>query len=139
MKKVLLYTDGACSGNPGKGGWACVLIYGPHKRELSGGENYTTNNQMELKAVIEGLSALKEQCEVEVFSDSAYVVNAFTEDWIGGWDKRGWKNVKNAEMWHELIALTRQHNVRFRKVKGHADDEMNNRCDELARQEITKL
>lgn len=139
MKKITLYTDGACSGNPGKGGWACVLIYGEHRREISGGEQLTTNNQMELRAVIEGLTALKEPCDVEVYSDSAYVVNAFLEDWISGWESRSWRNVKNADLWHTLIRLTKTHAVRFNKVKGHSDNELNNRCDELAREEIKKL
>lgn len=139
MKHITLYTDGACSGNPGKGGWACVLIYGEHRREISGGCGLTTNNQMELTAVIEGLSALKEPCQVDVYSDSAYVVNAFTENWIGGWESRAWRNVKNADLWHTLIDLTKTHSVRFNKVKGHSDNELNNRCDELAREEIKKL
>lgn len=98
----------------------------------------TTNNKMELTAVIEGLKALNEPCEVDVYSDSAYVVNAFLQDWISGWIRRGWKNVKNIELWNELIALTEKHKVHFNKVKGHADDELNNRCDELARGEVKK-
>ncbi len=138
MKKVTLYTDGACSGNPGKGGWACVLLYGDFRREISGGEQLTTNNKMELRAVIEGLTALKEPCDVEVYSDSTYVVNAFAENWISGWEKRAWRNVKNADLWHTLIGLTKIHNVKFNKVKGHSDNELNNRCDELARGEIKK-
>ena len=138
MKRVTLYTDGACSGNPGRGGWGAILIYGSYRKELSGGEQVTTNNKMELTAVIKGLKALNEPCEVEVYSDSAYVVNAFLQDWISGWIRRGWKNVKNIELWNELIALTEKHKVHFNKVKGHADDELNNRCDELARGEVKK-
>lgn len=138
MKRVTLYTDGACSGNPGRGGWGAILIYGSYRKELSGGEPVTTNNKMELTAVIEGLKALNEPCEVDVYSDSAYVVNAFLQDWISGWIRRGWKNVKNIELWNELIALTEKHEVHFNKVKGHADDELNNRCDELARGEVKK-
>lgn len=138
MKRVTLYTDGACSGNPGRGGWGAILIYGSYRKELSGGEPVTTNNKMELTAVIEGLKALNEPCEVDVYSDSAYVVNAFLQDWISGWIRRGWKNVKNIELWNELIALTEKHKVHFNKVKGHADDELNNRCDELARSEVKK-
>lgn len=138
MKKVTLYTDGACSGNPGPGGWGAVLLYGPHRREMSGGEQETTNNRMELSAVIEGLRALKEPCAVEIYSDSAYIVNAFQEHWVQGWEKAGWKktdkkSVLNADLWQTLLALTRQHRVCFHKVKGHADNELNNRCDELAR------
>ena len=138
MKRVTLYTDGACSGNPGRGGWGAILIYGSYRKELSGGEQVTTNNKMELTAVIEGLKALNEPCEVDVYSDSAYVVNAFLQDWISGWIRRGWKNVKNIELWNELIALTEKHKVHFNKVKGHADDELNNRCDELARGGVKK-
>ena len=138
MKRVTLYTDGACSGNPGRGGWGAILIYGSYRKELSGGEQVTTNNKMELTAVIEGLKALNEPCEVDVYSDSAYVVNVFLQDWISGWIRRGWKNVKNIELWNELIALTEKHKVHFNKVKGHADDELNNRCDELARGEVKK-
>lgn len=138
MKEVILYTDGACSGNPGAGGWGAILMYGGEKLEISGGCKYTTNNKMELTGVIEGLKRLKEPCVVHVYSDSAYVVNAFLQNWIGGWEKREWKNVKNPELWHELIALTKKHKVTFHKVKGHSDNEYNNRCDELARGEIKR-
>ncbi|HIW02539.1 MAG TPA: ribonuclease HI [Candidatus Protoclostridium stercorigallinarum] len=138
MKEVILYTDGACSGNPGVGGWGAILMYGDARLEMSGGAAYTTNNKMELTGVIEGLKRLKEPCIVHVYSDSAYVVNAFLQNWIAGWERREWKNVKNPELWHELIALTKMHKVTFHKVKGHSDNEYNNRCDELARGEIVK-
>lgn len=138
MKHVTLYTDGACSGNPGPGGWGAVLLYGEYRKELSGGERETTNNRMELTAVIEGLRALKEPCRVDIYSDSAYTVNAFTQGWIAGWERNGWKKadkkpVQNADLWQMLLELTGIHKVIFHKVKGHADNELNNRCDELAR------
>ncbi len=144
MKNITLYTDGACSGNPGAGGWACVLIFNDNKKEMSGGESLTTNNKMELMAVINGLKALKEPCNVEIFSDTAYVVNAFLNDWIGNWIKNGWKTsnkkeVLNQELWKELIQLSRIHNIHWNKVKGHSDNELNNRCDELARNEVEKI
>ena len=144
MKKVTLYTDGACSGNPGPGGWGVVLLYGEHKKELSGGERETTNNRMELTAVIEGLRALKMKCSVDIFSDSAYTVNGFLQGWVQGWERSGWKKadrkpVLNADLWQELVHLVREHDVRFHKVKGHADNELNNRCDELARAAIRAL
>ena len=142
-KKVILYTDGACSGNPGAGGWGAVLIYNGHERELSGGEPDTTNNRMELMAVIQGLEALKYPCEVEIYSDSAYTVNAFQNGWINSWAKNGWKKadnkaVLNTDLWQRLLALTKIHQVGFNKVKGHADNEYNNRCDALARGAIEK-
>ncbi len=141
MKQVTLYTDGACSGNPGPGGWGAILMYGAKKKEISGGEVSTTNNRMELTAVIEGLKQLKYPCAVEVYSDSAYTVNAFQEGWVSGWEKGGWrkadkKPVLNADLWQELLALVRTHQVTFHKVKGHADNPLNNRCDELARAAI---
>lgn len=137
-KKVTIYTDGACSGNPGKGGWGAILIYGDVVKELSGGEDNTTNNRMELKAVIEALKALKSPCDVEIYSDSAYVVNAFTQKWIDGWKKKNWKtagntSVKNVDLWKELLSLMQNHKVVFKKVKGHSDDELNERCDKLAK------
>ena len=143
-KKVILYTDGACSGNPGLGGYAGVLMYGEHKREYNGADKQTTNNRMEVIAVIEGLKRLKYPCIVEVYSDSAYTVNAFNNGWIYGWKKNGWrkadnKAVLNVDLWEELYALTRMHEVTFYKVKGHADNEWNNRCDELARAAIAEL
>lgn len=141
MKQVTLYTDGACSGNPGPGGWGAILMYGAKKKEISGGEVSTTNNRMELTAVIEGLKQLKYPCAVEVYSDSAYTVNAFQEGWVSSWEKGGWrkadkKPVLNADLWQELLALVRTHQVIFHKVKGHADNPLNNRCDELARAAI---
>ncbi len=137
MKEVTIYTDGACSGNPGKGGWGVVLIYGNIQRELSGFEEVTTNNKMELTACIEALKMLKEPCNVNLFSDSAYVVNAFNDDWISGWIKNNWRNsqkkeVANIELWKELIELTKFHSVVFNKVKGHAGDKYNEICDALA-------
>lgn len=143
MKSVQLYTDGACSGNPGAGGYGAILIYKDIEKELSGGERETTNNRMEIYAVIAGLRCLREPCEVTVYSDSAYTVNAFNEGWIFGWMKNGWKKadnkpVLNAELWQELYSLTQKHKVRFVKVKGHADNVYNNRCDALARAAIKK-
>ena len=144
MKRVDLYTDGACSGNPGAGGWGAILIYKGIERELSGGEPSTTNNRMEIYAVIAGLECLKERCEVTVYSDSAYTVNAFAEGWIYGWLKGSWKKadgkpVANADLWQRLYDKTREHKVSFVKVKGHADNEYNNRCDALARAAIKAL
>jgi ribonuclease HI len=144
ISEVTIYTDGACSGNPGPGGWAAILMAGGAKKEISGGERDTTNNRMELMAVIEGLKALKRPCKVDIYSDSAYVVNAFELNWIGKWVKNGWKNsakaeVANSDLWKELINLTSMHNVTFHKVKGHADNEFNNRCDELAVREWKKI
>ena len=143
MEKVVIYTDGACSGNPGPGGWGAILMYKGVKKEISGGNKKTTNNIMELTAVIEGLKMLKFPCEVDLYSDSAYVVNAFEQKWIYGWIKKNWKTasgdpVKNRELWEELYGLTKTHTVNFIKVKGHSDNEYNNRCDELARGEIEK-
>ena len=144
MEEVIIYTDGACSGNPGPGGWGAILMINENKKEISGGNKNTTNNVMELTAVIESLKLLKRPCNVNLYSDSAYVVNAFLQNWILGWIKNGWKNsnkedVKNKELWHELISLTKVHNVTFHKVKGHADNKYNNRCDELARNAIKNL
>lgn len=128
-------------GNPGPGGWGTILIYNDIKKEISGGNSATTNNIMEITAVIEGLKLLKHECEVEIYSDSAYVVNAFNNKWIYGWMKNNWKTaskepVKNKELWEELYSLTKKHKVTFIKVKGHSDNVFNNRCDELARSEI---
>lgn len=137
MKRVTLYTDGACSVNPGIGGWGALLIFKDVKKEISGAEGNTTNNRMELTAVIEGLCRLKEPCEVNVYSDSAYIVNAFANGWIFGWEKNGFiksdnKPVLNVDLWQKLISLTKTHKVKFIKVKGHADNEFNNLCDKLA-------
>lgn len=143
MKNIILYTDGACSGNPGPGGWASILRYGDSIKELSGGEKDTTNNRMELTGVIEGLKALKEPCAVELYSDSQYIVNALNNGWLRDWKKRGWKRrdgeLKNAEMWQELEGLLQKHRVTAVWVRGHADNEWNNRCDALAVAEREKL
>lgn len=143
MKTVELYTDGACSGNPGPGGWAAVLMYNGHTKEISGFSEETTNNRMELFAAISGLCCLKERCQVELYTDSAYVSNGFLKGWIYGWQRNGWKNsqkkdVENQDLWIELINLTKEHKVVWHKVKGHADNKYNNRCDELATGEIKK-
>ena len=143
-KQVTLYTDGACSGNPGIGGYAGILIYGDIQREYNGAEASTTNNRMEVLAVIVGLKRLKYPCKVEVYSDSAYTVNAFSEKWIYGWKKSGWKKadgkpVLNEDLWRELYDLTVVHEVTFHKVAGHADNVLNNRCDELARAAISEF
>ena len=143
-KQVTLYTDGACSGNPGIGGYAGILIYGDIQKEYNGAEASTTNNRMEVLAVIVGLKRLKYPCKVEVYSDSAYTVNAFSEKWIYGWKKSGWKKadgkpVLNEDLWRELYDLTVVHEVTFHKVAGHADNVLNNRCDELARAAISEF
>lgn len=137
MKDVQIYTDGACSGNPGPGGWGAVLIYNEHKKELSGGEALTTNNRMEIMAAIKALSALNMICKVDLYTDSAYLCNAFNQHWISNWKRNGWlttskKPVENKDLWLELTTLTDKHSVTFHKVKGHADNELNNRCDQLA-------
>ena len=144
MEKVTIYTDGACSGNPGPGGWAAVLMYNGQKKEISGAQKDTTNNIMEITAVIKGLETLKFPCEVDLYSDSAYVVNCFSQGWIYNWIKNDWKTadkkpVKNKELWVKLYNLTKKHKVNFIKVKGHSDNEFNNRCDELAREAISRL
>lgn len=140
-KKVDIYTDGACSGNPGVGGWGAVLFYRGVRKEISGAEGQTTNNRMELTAMIRALSALKEDCEVTLYSDSAYCVDAFNKGWIASWKANGWRTadkseVKNPDLWQELLALAERHKVTFVKVKGHSDNEHNNRCDALARAAI---
>lgn len=144
MEKVIIYTDGACSGNPGPGGWGSILMYKDNKKEIFGGKANTTNNVMELTAVIEALKLLKYPCEVEIYSDSAYVVNAFNQGWIYNWIKNKWMTsgkepVKNKEIWQELYSLTQKHKVKFIKVKGHSDNEFNNRCDEMARNSIKNI
>lgn len=140
MKEVTIYTDGACSGNPGPGGWAAVLRYGEHAKEMSGYVPGTTNNRMEIMAAIEGLAALKQPCKVTICSDSAYLVNAFQKGWIDNWKLNGWKNaskqpVENQDLWMILLMSIKKHkhDVQFVKVPGHADDTFNNRCDLLAR------
>lgn len=136
MKEVSIYTDGACRGNPGPGGWGSVLVYGRYEKELSGGERETTNNRMELTAAIEGLSALKEPCKVTLYSDSKYLVDAFLQDWVEGWRAKGWRRgreeLKNPDLWEKLYNLTRTHDVTFVWVKGHAGHNYNERCDKLA-------
>ena len=144
MDDVTIYTDGACSGNPGDGGWACILLYKDSKKELSGGQQNTTNNVMEMTAVIKGLEALKRPCNVNIYRDSSYVVNTFEKGWIDNWLKNGWrtsdkKDVKNKDLWVKLYELSKTHNITFNKVKGHSDDILNNRCDELARAAIKNL
>lgn len=143
MKKVIIYTDGACSGNPGLGGWGAVLRHGDNEIELSGFDKDTTNNKMELTAAIEALNKLKFTCEVELYSDSAYLINGFNQYWLKNWKAKGWKtasgdNVKNEELWRELDRLSGIHKITWIKVKGHADNEYNNRCDKLATDEIKK-
>jgi ribonuclease HI len=142
LRTVTIYTDGACSGNPGPGGWGAILMYGEHKRELSGYEAQTTNNRMEILAAIAALRALTAPCRVQLHSDSAYLVNAFRQNWLGNWQRNGWVNskkdpVENQDLWRELLAVARPHQVEWIKVKGHADNPYNNRCDELARAAIT--
>lgn len=144
MKEVMVYTDGACSGNPGPGGWGAILMFGEHRRDISGGERATTNNRMEIAAVIEALKLLKEPCKVKVYSDSAYVVNCFQQGWYRGWQKNGWKNsknqpVENQDLWKQLLVLMEKHRVEYIKVKGHSDNELNNHCDYLAREAIKSL
>ena len=137
MKKVILFSDGACSGNPGPGGWGCILRYGAHEREMSGGAPDTTNNRMELTAVIEGLSALKESCEIEVVSDSKYVVDAIEKGWAKSWKRNGWKKsdkkpALNVDLWEKLLSLLEEHKVTFKWIRGHSGHPENERCDELA-------
>ena len=137
MKQIEIYTDGACSGNPGVGGYGAVLIYNNKRKEISGAEEQTTNNKMEIMAVLKAISLVKEPCEIKIYSDSAYVVNAFLNGWIDNWKQNGWRNsgkdeVKNKELWQQLLEKLEPHKVSWVKVKGHADNELNNRCDELA-------
>ncbi len=142
-KRVVVYTDGACSGNPGPGGWGAILQYNGHKKEISGGERKTTNQRMEIMAVAQALKALKEPCDVVVHSDSAYVINCFKQKWYVNWRKNGWKNskgdpVQNRDLWEDLLAEVDRHRVTFEKVKGHAGVELNERCDELAREAVPR-
>lgn len=136
-KSVKIYTDGACSGNPGPGGYAAIIIFKDKEKEISGGKSDTTNNQMELMAAIKGLEALKEPCSVKLYSDSSYLVNAYLNGWITSWKKNGWKNaskapVKNRDLWERLEELGKMHDIQYIKVKGHSDNIYNNRCDEMA-------
>ena len=142
MKKVTIYTDGACSGNPGPGGYGAVLVYGEHRKEFSGGEKQTTNNRMEVLAAIIALEALKEGCEVELYSDSRYLVDAIEKGWVTRWKKNKWMRNKNepalnVDLWERLLIALDRHNVNFHWVKGHAGHPENERCDELAREGIT--
>ena len=144
MKTVTLYTDGACSGNPGPGGWGAILMYGPHRKELSGGEPETTNNRMELTAVIRGLEALREPCAVELWSDSRYVIDGLSKGGAVGWRARGWvksdkKPALNPDLWARLLELAEIHTLTYHWVKGHAENEHNNRCDQLAVAESKKF
>jgi len=136
MKEISLYTDGACRGNPGKGGWGAILVYGKYEKELSGGEALTTNNRMELMAAISGLEALKEPCKVNLYSDSKYLVDAFNEGWIYGWREKGWKRgkdeLKNPDLWARIYELSKLHEITFIWVKGHNGHDYNERCDSLA-------
>ena len=142
MKKVDIFTDGACSGNPGQGGWGAILIYNGIEKEISGYCELTTNNRMELLAVIEALRLIKENCDLSIYSDSAYVCNAFNQNWIENWQQNNWRNsakkeVLNKDLWLELLELLKCHSYQFIKVKGHADNEYNNRCDKLATTQIS--
>ncbi len=144
MKLVNIYTDGACSGNPGDGGYCAILIYNGIEKIVSGSEKETTNNRMELIAAIKGLQALKEPCTVNLYSDSQYLVDAFNQNWIITWQMNCWKTankkeVKNPDLWKILIELNEKHKITFIKVKGHADNEYNNRCDKIAVEEYKKL
>lgn len=143
MYKITIYTDGACSGNPGVGGWGAILIYKDNKKELYGGNLYTTNNKMELTAVIEALKSLKKECEIDLYTDSKYVKDGITE-WLYNWKKNNWKNsqkkdVLNKELWQELDNLQSSHKINWYWVKGHANNELNNRADELARLGIKEI
>ena len=142
---VIIYTDGGASPNPGTGGWAAVL-YSPQydkKREIYGGEHNTTNNRMEITAAIKALEALKFPCDVDLYTDSAYLQNTFAKKWIENWQKNNWKNtsgpVLNRDLWEKLLELTKIHNVTWHHVKGHADNELNNRCDELVKRAISEI
>lgn len=144
MKTVTLYTDGACSGNPGPGGWGAILEFNGIEKELSGGEPETTNNRMELTAVIEGLKALKESCVVELYSDSKYVIDGLSKGWAVSWRKNGWRKADkkpalNSDLWETLLNLVEKHTLHYHWVKGHAENEYNNRCDQLAVAESKKF
>lgn len=144
MKNVIIYTDGACSGNPGAGGWGAVLEYGGKEKEISGGEPHTTNNRMELTAAIEALTMLKEPCEVALYSDSKYLIDTIQKGWAISWRKNGWKKADkkqalNVDLWEKLLGLLEVHQVKFFWVKGHNDNEKNERCDRLAVSEVQKF
>ena len=144
MKTVTLYTDGACSGNPGPGGWGAILLYRDTEKVLSGGEENTTNNRMELTAVIEGLKALKEPCVVELYSDSKYVIDALEKGWAVSWREKGWRKADkkpalNLDLWEILLELTAAHKMNYHWVKGHAENPYNNRCDQLAVSQWQKI
>ncbi len=144
MKKVDIYTDGACSGNPGPGGWGAILIYSGHEKEASGYEEETTNNRMEMTAAIEALKALKESCEVRLFSDSSYLVDIINKGWIYAWLKNNWEKsngeaVKNKDLWQKIAELMKKHKISWIKVEGHSDNEYNNRCDKIATGIIKKF
>lgn len=141
MSEVDLYTDGACSGNPGPGGYGVVLIYGPHTKELSGAYKETTNNRMELMAVIKGLAALRKPCLVNLYSDSKYIVDAMNKGWVKRWQSNNWlrskdEPAKNIDLWKQILEVAGKHQVRWNWVKGHASNTYNNRCDQLAREAI---
>lgn len=143
-KKVIIYTDGACSGNPGPGGYAAVLIYNNMEKEVTGGIKSTTNNRMELSAVVKGLEMLKYPCDVELYSDSAYIIDSINKGWVYAWKLKNWKKsdnqqVKNVDLWEKILKYMDIHNISFNKVKGHSNVDYNNRCDKLAREEIKKL
>lgn len=140
-KHVTIYCDGACSGNPGPGGWGAILIYKQVSKEISGFEKLTTNNRMEMTACLEALKALNETCVVDIYTDSAYLFNAYDKNWLRSWIAKGWrksdnKPVENQDLWQQLLEMTDKHEVRFHKVKGHSDNELNNRADKLATQAI---
>lgn len=144
VTQVQIYTDGACSGNPGPGGWAAILVAGENEKELSGGQSHTTNQRMELQAAVEGLKALNRSCTVILYSDSAYLVNAMTKKWYLAWQKTGWVNskrepVKNKDLWEKLLEQIDKHDVQFGKVKGHSGHHYNERCDVLARAAVKKI
>ena len=141
MKEVIIYTDGACSRNPGPGGWGASLTYGPHIKEISGFVPETTNNRMEIFSAIQALRSLKEPCKIDLYSDSAYLINAFEKRWIQSWQRNGWKTaskspVENQDLWQQLLVSIGRHQISWHKVKGHADNPFNNRCDQLARGEV---